>query len=280
MQQPETQQATSNVVMGNDLKQQKKERGTSRAARQLTASMTATLLILLTGVGCQQPIPPAPARVWEQYEALQAVKLIRLPDRSKTWLNTRSSIRYDSAFSNGKRESWMQGEAYFEVDTAGGVPFEVHAGPVTARATGASFNIEAYDTANSITVTVKKGKVVVLDAARELAQLLPGQRITWQVDGSFKQDSTSADAQMAWASDQSVFNNMKFGEVAKRLERKYGIEMIFRDPSIRDCSITASFDHTASLNTILDKIAQLNGSEIVRGENLHQYYISGKKKCK
>lgn len=245
----------------------------------------AAAVVALLGFGgfyffSSKPANSVLAAVWQEINTSTDVQKISLPDGSKLWLNAGSGIRYDTAFSNGKREIWLEGEAYFDVAQQQGKPFEVHTGHVTTQVLGTAFNIEAYDSSGNITVTVNSGKVAVRDAEKILSQLLPDQRIVCRADGSFSKDSTTANDMMAWTSGQLVFRDMKFSEVAKRLERKFRAELIFRDASIGNCSITASFTPSTSLEEILDMLALINGSEISAGKGVNQYYITGKKQCK
>lgn len=223
---------------------------------------------------------PVIASVWQEHETTNGVQEIRLPDGSRVWLNAGSSIRYDTAFSNGKREFWLRGEAYFDVAQQNNKPFEVHTARITTQVLGTAFNIDAYDTLNHISVTVNNGKVAVRSFDKVLSQLLPEERIICLADGSFKKETVVADDQNAWTSGQLVFRNMKFSEVAKRLERKFKVELIFPDASIGDCAITASFMANTSLKDILEMLALTNGSEISEGKAVNQYYITGKKQCK
>jgi ferric-dicitrate binding protein FerR (iron transport regulator) len=227
-----------------------------------------------------RPAGSALAAVWQEVRTTTDVQVVRLPDGSKIWLNAGSGIRYDTAFSNGKREIWLQGEAYFDVAQRPDKPFEVHTGHVTTQVLGTAFNIDAYNSTDKIIVTVNSGKVALRDAGRLISQVLPNQRIVCKADGSFSKDSATVNDMMAWTSGQLVFRNMKFSEVAKRLERKFRAELIFRDASIGNCSITASFTPSTTLEEILDMLALINGSEIISGKAYNQFYISGRKQCK
>lgn len=247
--------------------------------------VAAAVLVLLAAGGFyffnQKPAAPqVAAAVWAQYNTTSDVEEIHLPDQSTVWLNAGSSIRFDTAFTSGKREIWLEGEAYFDVAHLEGRPFEVHTGRITTRVLGTAFNIDAYDLFKDITVTVRRGKVSVSDSTKELGQLLPDQRIICRADGSFQQDTIAAGDYMAWSGGQLVFRDMQFREVAKRLERKFGVTFVFRNADIADCPVTASFEATVQLKDILEMIALTNGSSITRDGNSNQYIITGTKKCK
>lgn len=255
------------------------------AARSQRKWWIAAAVVLLLGVGgfyyfTGKPAAQVLASVWQEYKTTNEVKEVNLPDGSRIWLNAGSGIRYDTAFVSGRREIWLRGEAYFDVAQMESKPFLVHTSHITTLVLGTAFNIDAYDSTNNIIVTVKDGKVAVSDSIKILSQLVANQRIICKADGSFRKDSATSADMMAWTSGQLVFRDMKFSEVAKRLERKFAVELIFRDASIGNCSITASFAETTTLRDILEMLALTNGSEIKTGQNPNQYFISCKKQCK
>lgn len=254
----------------------------SRSKRTWWIAAAVALLLAVGGFYYfnAKPAEPVLSAVWQQYNTGKQVKEVALPDGSRIWLNAGSAIRFDTAFVSGRREIWLQGEAFFDVAQMESRPFLVHTGHITTLVLGTAFNIDAYDSINNIIVTVKDGKVAVSDAAKILTQLDANERITCKADGSFRKEAAASADLMAWTSGQLVFRDMKFSEVAKRLERKFGVELIFRDASIGNCAITASFTASTPLRDILEMLALTNGSKIEAGQNPDQYYISGKKQCK
>jgi ferric-dicitrate binding protein FerR (iron transport regulator) len=224
--------------------------------------------------------PPVLASVWKEERSANEIRNIRLPDGSSVWLNAGSAVRYDSNFVSGKREIWMHGEAFFDVTHMEGKPFEVHTGKITTRVLGTAFNIDAYSPEEVIAITVKRGKVAVTDSVNNGGILLPDQRLLYKADGTFEKDSAMVGNFTAWTTGQLVFRNMPFSGVAKRLEKRFGIQLTFKDTSIGNCRITASFHQNTPLNDMLDMLALTNGSTIESGKDSNSYFISGKKKCK
>ncbi|WP_207513729.1 FecR family protein [Longitalea luteola] len=245
----------------------------------------AVLLVLAAGalyfsVNKRAYAPPALTSVWKEERSYHEIRKIRLPDSSFVWLNAGSIIRYDSNFVSGKRAFWMQGEAFFDVAHREGEPFEVHTGKITTRVLGTAFNIDAYSPEEAIAVTVKRGRVAVTDSLHNSGILLPDQRILYKSDGTFEKDSAMAGNVTAWTTGQLVFRDMPFSGVAKRLEKRFGIQLTFKDTSIGHCRITASFHQNTPLNDILDMLALANGSTIEFARPANTYFISGKKSCK
>jgi ferric-dicitrate binding protein FerR (iron transport regulator) len=90
-----------------------------------------------------------------------ATKTIWLPDSSEVTLNANSSIRFNRKGTEGKREVWVTGEAFFKVrhiNKAGEAqPFAVYAGDAVIEVLGTEFNVKAID--HTTSVMLQQGKV-------------------------------------------------------------------------------------------------------------------------
>ncbi len=85
-----------------------------------------------------------------------SVKWFYLPDGSRVWLNTHTTLSFDSLFI--ERKTWLEGEAFFDVVHKNNVPFTVDAGDVRVTVAGTSFNVKSQHNGN-IDVVVVTGKV-------------------------------------------------------------------------------------------------------------------------
>lgn len=84
-----------------------------------------------------------------------------LPDGTKVWLNAGSKLSYTAGYDIKNRDLNLTGEAYFDVKQKPSKPFVVHAGNLSIKALGTSFNVKAYPEDQSIVTTLVKGKVVI-----------------------------------------------------------------------------------------------------------------------
>jgi transmembrane sensor len=69
-----------------------------------------------------------------------------LPDSTKVYLNSKTSLSYPLVFSDNIREVKLSGEAYFEVAENKEVPFVVNTGRINIEVTGTEFLATNYDT--------------------------------------------------------------------------------------------------------------------------------------
>jgi len=87
---------------------------------------------------------------------------VTLPDGSKVWLNSISSIKFPVSFSSQKeRRVELTGEAYFEVAHNKTLPFRVVTSKQVVEVLGTHFNINAYQDESTIKTTLVEGSVKV-----------------------------------------------------------------------------------------------------------------------
>ena len=90
-----------------------------------------------------------------------------LPDGSKVWLNSASSLRYPTHFTGKERRVTLTGEGYFEVSKSYGknsktnIPFIVETNKQIVEVLGTHFNINAYSDESSLRTTLIEGTVKV-----------------------------------------------------------------------------------------------------------------------
>jgi transmembrane sensor len=104
-------------------------------------------------------------------------QVVVLPDGSRVWINSASSLRYPTTFTGSERKVELTGEAYFEVTHNPAMPFRVVTNTQIVEVLGTHFNINAYNDEQAVKTTLLEGKVKVTAAANsEVRFLLPGQQ--------------------------------------------------------------------------------------------------------
>ncbi len=188
-----------------------------------------------------------------------------LPDSSVVWLNAGSHIRYDNNFIQKNRDVYLDGEAYFSVKHDADHPFIVHAGNITVRALGTKFNVQAYQDENKIEATLISGKILVkIDGKPDQNIILaPNEKLTvtnekyrlsdsngenrkelsFEVKEVAQIPSIAAVPEVAWLQDKLAFQNEAFNELAKRMERRYDIHIIFKDSLLGKERLSGVFEN-------------------------------------
>lgn len=177
-----------------------------------------------------------------------------LPDGTVVWLNAGSHISYADDFLRENREIFLEGEACFDVKSNAEHPFIVHAGNVVIHVLGTTFNIKAYDDENKIETTLITGKlqVQIADNPDKKIMLSPNEKLTvinrkfnveggdagrqkelsFQVKGVEPLQTETPIPEIAWMQDKLAFQNEQFGELARGLERRYNVHIVFKDASL------------------------------------------------
>jgi transmembrane sensor len=151
---------------------------------------------------------------------------IKLPDGSIIYLNSESSITYLTDFSD-KRTVRLEGEAFFEVETNPANPFTVITGPISTVAMGTSFNINAYEEAEDIQVSLASGKIKVSnDIIGKEMLVAPGEVVEFEKESEeMTKGIADVSKMLLWKDGIIHFERVPFKEVVNTLERWYGVEI-------------------------------------------------------
>ena len=104
-----------------------------------------------------------------------------LPDGTKVWLNSASSVEYVAPFFSRERRVKMDGEAYFEVQHDAQAPFVVSTNGLDIKVLGTRFNIRNDDSDHRITTVLLEGAVKAYASGDEKAavRLRPSQQLVF-----------------------------------------------------------------------------------------------------
>ncbi|MGO4288398.1 FecR family protein [Chitinophaga sp. RAB17] len=146
-----------------------------------------------------------------------------LPDGTKVWLNSASSIRYPTAFRGADRKVMLQGQAYFEIAGKANQPFKVQANEMEVVVLGTRFDMMAYTDEPTINATLLDGKIKVQDQI-----LRPGQQAVLALAGhQLTVKEADVNKIMAWKNGLFVFNNMDLPTILREIARWYDVEIVY-----------------------------------------------------
>ena len=149
---------------------------------------------------------------------------ITLPDGTKAWLNSASSLRYPTAFTGKERRVVLTGEAYFEVSDRARQPFVVDARGTTVQVLGTHFDVMAYTDEPAVNTTLVEGKVRVT-AGTQSAILELGQKAI--ADNGIRVVEADTDKETAWIDGFFQFDETDLPTLMRQLKRWYGIEPVY-----------------------------------------------------
>tara|TARA_Y100000815_G_scaffold275759_1_gene317016 strand:+ start:8939 stop:10057 length:1119 start_codon:yes stop_codon:yes gene_type:complete len=170
---------------------------------------------------------------------------IVLSEGTKITLNSGSSIKYPVQFlSEGSRDVYVEGEAFFEVSHDKNRPFKVHTDFSTVTVLGTKFNVNNYGENGKISVTLVNGKVSFQSLQKDdkEIELLPGfQGILDKSSGRIAQHWVNTSIHTAWMNDELVFKEEKFENIIRTLERFYNVPITVDNKKLANEKFIASF---------------------------------------
>ncbi len=176
-----------------------------------------------------------------------------LPDGTRVWLNSASSLRFPTAFKGKQREVELTGEGYFEIAKNSKMPFLVTVNHMKINVLGTHFNAMAYADEKSINTTLLEGAVIVSEGDL-VKRLQPGQQASLK-SAEHQLAVSQADLQktIAWKNGLFEFDNTDLPAIMRQLARWYDIEIIYRvkpDKTALGGSISRSLNLTEVLSLL------------------------------
>lgn len=155
-------------------------------------------------------------------------------DGTHIYLNSGSSLTYPKHWGYSERKVKLEGEAYFEVAHNPQRPFIVETPNETSvQVLGTKFDVKAYSTDESISVTLIQGSVKFFrDTISYL--LTPSQQLIFNTLSkkiSIKKIDNPFNSTL-WSHNTIYFRDAPMKEVLKELERWYNVKIEIKDPSI------------------------------------------------
>ncbi len=227
-----------------------------------------------------------------------------LPDGTKVWLNAGSEMTYDKNYGSKLREVTLNGEAYFDVVKNADKPFIIHANKMDIKVLGTVFNVKCYKSEKTIETSLIRGSIeVTLKDRQEKIMMKPNEKLIVNIEekekiktipnkivrASFIQkplillgnltiytkDNTVVET--AWVQNRLVFVSETFEDIALKMERWYGIKIVFANEVLKEVKTTGSFEKE-SITEALNALQLLSPFNYIIKNNI--IIISSKNKIK
>lgn len=152
-----------------------------------------------------------------------APKTIQLPDSSIAHLFPGATLAVPDDFNTRERAVILSGKVFFEVKSDPSRPFYVQSGKLRTQVLGTSFEVTAQDSLHTA-VIVRTGKVRLQYDGQQLADLIPGKRLRYDVQQHrFTIDEVNAAMLCEWWNNGMVFNQSPFEEVVQSVSDWYNV---------------------------------------------------------
>lgn len=177
---------------------------------------------------------------------------VEMTDGSVISLERNSRIKYKNNYATDSvRSVYLQGEAFFEVARDPQKPFVVFTNNIATEVLGTSFRVSANKDGEKVIVAVKTGKVSVYAIKNQPARvndpkagviLFPNQEVVYtrHADSFEKKlvDTPHLVAPPAFHNN-FTFEHAPIDSVFAKLQRAYGVEILFDRETMKNCFITA-----------------------------------------
>jgi ferric-dicitrate binding protein FerR (iron transport regulator) len=171
-----------------------------------------------------------------------------LPDGTDLWLNAESKIKYGIPFTRENRQVELSGEAFLKVVKNENAPFIVNAGAASVKVLGTQFNVKAYPEDEQLEVALTEGSVdfagTTADGKKAAATLIPNDFLAMnKATGKFRLENKNLNNHISWVKNIIIFDETPMPEVAKTLERWYGVKVVVADAEINKYRFNTTFEN-------------------------------------
>lgn len=239
--------------------------------RKMAAVAAVVLLLFGTALATWHVASQRPEQFYALTAPMGSTSRLTLPDGSVVWLNAGSTLRYSTNFSVKNRNVELNGEGYFEVAKQDGSEFTVKTSGYDVTVKGTKFDVSAYDDDPVVSTSLMQGKVVISQGETRM-EMMPGETVTLdKTTGSLMKTATS-DTPNAWTMNSTDFNEIRLGDFAKILSRKYGVEIHITSQKVRDIRLAMTLQNRETIEDVLKSLKIVTNTRIVRDGK--QIYIN------
>lgn len=182
-----------------------------------------------------------------RYEAQVANTLVQLPDGSKVWLYKGSSLEYpQSFFGKNKREVYLEGEGYFDVQRNEAKPFQIQGKIASVKVLGTSFLLNLPKDTTKQSVQVNSGRVAFYknNQINDRIILTKGEQGALKDGSQTPEKSNIKDVNfMSWHTKKLIFNTTPLRDVFEQIEKVYSIEFNVVNEELLACTLTTTFEN-------------------------------------
>ena len=180
---------------------------------------------------------------------------INLPDGSKVWLNSASTLRFPAFFSGDTREVELNGEAFFDIAKNPEKPFKVITKDQVVEVLGTQFNINSYSDEESFKTTLIEGSVKIIYKDR-VVLLSPGQQFQPNLKSS-KVVEADTEEVTAWKDGYFLFKDEDIQSIMRKVSRWYNVEVTYSG-DIPDVGFGGNISRSKDIDEVLNVLQLTN----------------------
>lgn len=192
---------------------------------------------------------------------------VTLADGTKVWLNCESTLRYPVEFGDEKREVYLDGEGYFEVNKAAEWPFIVNTEQMQVKVTGTKFNVKSYSTEPIAHTTLVEGSVWAYTDQTQV-QLTPSEQFRYDKEtGKTSVQKVDTELYTGWIEGMFVFRNQRLEDVMNDLARWYNMTIFYSTAETKEIRISTNLNRYKNIDDLLEIINESGKVVVARKDN-------------
>ena len=192
---------------------------------------------------------------------------VTLADGTKVWLNCESTLRYPVEFGDEKREVYLDGEGYFEVNKATEWPFIVNTEQMQVKVTGTRFNVKSYSTEPIVHTTLVEGSVWAYTDQTQV-QLTPSEQFRYDKEtGKTSVQKVDTELYTGWIEGMFVFRNQRLEDVMNDLARWYNMTIFYSTAETKEIRISTNLNRYKNIDDLLEIINESGKVVVARKDN-------------
>lgn len=192
---------------------------------------------------------------------------VTLADGTKVWLNCESTLRYPVEFGDEKREVYLDGEGYFEVNKATEWPFIVNTEQMQVKVTGTKFNVKSYSTELIVHTTLVEGSVWAYTDQTQV-QLTPFEQFRYDKEtGKTSVQKVDTELYTGWIEGMFVFRNQRLEDVMNDLARWYNMTIFYSTAETKEIRISTNLNRYKNIDDLLEIINESGKVVVARKDN-------------
>lgn len=192
---------------------------------------------------------------------------ITLADGSVVHVNSGSRLVFPKAFKGDSREVYLDGEAFFEVESDVDKPFTVKVlkdDDFSVTAVGTKFNVNSYSKNDRVTTVLTEGEVYLTDETKSnlfgkgrKTTMKPGELAEWSVSAKAVQRKIQVDTEIyiSWIRGLLIFRGEPLQDVVRRLETYYNINIELGENIDQQFKLTGKLDLNDSIEETMENLA-------------------------
>jgi len=232
----------------------------------------AAIMIIISLISFILYQPASPAKMIELIVANAERKDLVLPDGTQIILDAGSIMTYPEKFNTDERKVYLNGEAYFQVETNPDQPFIIETNDALITVLGTKFNIRSWQEEEQITVAVAHGKVSLtcLNNNEPVSKVtLRTNQVSYMAKGGNPSAPQYADIEsfLSWQQREKYFKSVPLVTVLDQLQRWYDVEFHLPNDKSGNQPINI-FIENKPIENIIEVIALINN---------YDYEIQGKR---